>query len=220
MRGIASVSVLRKASTSEEPCAVIPHAGVCGGQSGNWLSYPNGGNAVILAALFSGELYRNHPRIFTNQGNTIMKIKTIFTFTILLFTITTVSWSADKKNFTEADKQDFMKKYFDGEFKKKTSAPESLEEAAYNDAKSKNSVSSYLVYLLKYPEGKYFSKAYELSEIECNKSIKRGLESIFLEEGKVLDTKQIHKNFADKHYDDLSDIRVCIGFIDKRTWFF
>jgi len=28
-----------EASNSEESCAVIPHAGVCGGQSGNWLSY-------------------------------------------------------------------------------------------------------------------------------------------------------------------------------------
>ena len=28
-----------KASVPEEPGAVIPHAGICAGQPGNWLSY-------------------------------------------------------------------------------------------------------------------------------------------------------------------------------------
>jgi len=28
-----------EASNSEEPSAVVPHAGICAGQSGNWLSY-------------------------------------------------------------------------------------------------------------------------------------------------------------------------------------
>ena len=48
---------------SEEPTAVTPHGGICGGESQQWLSYPTKPHAGICAGAVS------NPRPYRDQAN-------------------------------------------------------------------------------------------------------------------------------------------------------